>query len=76
MLKVHTRMADEHVCIGPAPTSKSYLNMEEILKAVKDTGAQAVSYLLELLTKYNVIGYKLSNCSINVNVKLRRAPWI
>lgn len=42
-------MADEHVCIGPAPTSKSYLNMEEILKAVKDTGAQAVSYLQGLL---------------------------
>jgi biotin carboxylase len=36
-------MADEHVCVGPAPTSKSYLNMDVILQAVKDTGAQAVS---------------------------------
>lgn len=41
--QVHTRMADEHVCVGPAPTSKSYLNMDVILQAVKDTGAQAVS---------------------------------
>lgn len=45
MDQVHTRMADEHVCVGPAPTSKSYLNMDVILQAVKDTGAQAVSHL-------------------------------
>ncbi|XP_064639177.1 propionyl-CoA carboxylase alpha chain, mitochondrial-like [Lineus longissimus] len=35
-------MADEAVCIGPAPTSKSYLNQDAILDAVKSTGAQAV----------------------------------
>jgi propionyl-CoA carboxylase alpha chain len=36
------KMADEAVCIGPAPTSQSYLRMENILKAVKMTGAEAV----------------------------------
>lgn len=36
-------MADEAICIGPAPTSQSYLVMDNILKAVIDTGAQAVS---------------------------------
>ncbi|KAH3809691.1 hypothetical protein DPMN_138067, partial [Dreissena polymorpha] len=41
-MAVHKRMADEAVCIGPAPTSQSYLVMDNILKAVKDTGAQAV----------------------------------
>lgn len=35
-------MADEAVCIGPAPTSQSYLRMDKILDAVKATGAQAV----------------------------------
>lgn len=49
-------MADEHVCIGPAPTSKSYLNMEEILKAVKDTGAQAVSYFQDI---YSLLVYAI-----------------
>lgn len=39
---LHVKMADEAVCIGPAPTSKSYLVMENILDAVKKTGAQAV----------------------------------
>ena len=36
-------MADEAHVIGPAPTSKSYLNMEAILRVIKETGAQAVS---------------------------------
>jgi len=38
----HTRMADEAVCIGPAPSSESYLDMEAVLDAVKATGANAV----------------------------------
>lgn len=36
-------MADEAFCVGPAPTSKSYLNMDAIMDAVRSTGAQAVS---------------------------------
>ncbi|XP_068382725.1 propionyl-CoA carboxylase alpha chain, mitochondrial isoform X1 [Eschrichtius robustus] len=39
---VHVKMADEAVCVGPAPTSKSYLNMDAIMEAIKETGAQAV----------------------------------
>ncbi|XP_006141588.1 propionyl-CoA carboxylase alpha chain, mitochondrial [Tupaia chinensis] len=39
---VHVKMADEAVCVGPAPTSKSYLNMEAILEAIRKTRAQAV----------------------------------
>ncbi|XP_034274143.1 propionyl-CoA carboxylase alpha chain, mitochondrial isoform X4 [Pantherophis guttatus] len=35
-------MADEAVCVGPAPTSKSYLNMDAIMEAIKKTRAQAV----------------------------------
>lgn len=39
---VHVKMADEAVCVGPAPTSKSYLNMDAIMDAVRNTRAQAV----------------------------------
>ena len=39
---VHVTMADEAVCVGPAASSASYLNIPNILQAVKDTGAQAV----------------------------------
>lgn len=37
------KMADEAVCVGPAPTSKSYLNMDAIMDAIRSSGAQAVS---------------------------------
>ena len=30
---LHTQLADEAVCIGPAPSKDSYLNMEQILAA-------------------------------------------
>ena len=39
---LHLRLADEQVCIGPAMSAKSYLNMENIIKAAKDKGAQAI----------------------------------
>ncbi len=35
-------MADEKVFIGPAPASESYLVIDKIIAAVKETGAQAV----------------------------------
>ena len=38
----HVQMADEAVYIGPAPSRESYLLMERIIQACKDTGAEAV----------------------------------
>ncbi|XP_040847104.1 propionyl-CoA carboxylase alpha chain, mitochondrial isoform X3 [Ochotona curzoniae] len=39
---VHVKMADEAVCVGPAPSSKSYLNMDAIMEAIRRTRSQAV----------------------------------
>ena len=39
---MHVRMADESVCIGPAPSSQSYLSKAAIISACEITGAQAV----------------------------------
>lgn len=36
------RYADEAVCIGPAPSAQSYLQMANIIEAAKNTGAQAI----------------------------------
>ena len=38
----HVRLADEAVHIGASPSSESYLIAERILKAAKDTDAQAI----------------------------------
>jgi len=39
---LHVQMADEAVHIGPPPSSESYLQMEKIIQACRDTGAEAV----------------------------------
>ena len=39
---LHVRQADEAVCIGAAPASQSYLNIEALLDAARRTGADAV----------------------------------
>ena len=39
---LHARMADEAVCIGPPPSTQSYLSMPNIISAALTTGAQAV----------------------------------
>lgn len=39
---LHTQLADEAICIGPAPSSQSYLSMENIISATIVSGADAV----------------------------------
>jgi acetyl-CoA carboxylase biotin carboxylase subunit len=39
---MHVRLADESVCIGPAPSRDSYLNMAAILSAADISGADAI----------------------------------
>ena len=39
---LHVRMADEAIPIGPAPSAESYLNIERIVEACRQSGAEAV----------------------------------
>ncbi|MGD8413117.1 MAG: acetyl-CoA carboxylase biotin carboxylase subunit [Candidatus Latescibacterota bacterium] len=39
---LHVLLADEAVCIGPAPALESYLNIDAIVGAAKETGCDAV----------------------------------
>ena len=39
---LHVQLADESVCIGPARSKDSYLNIMNILSAALTTGAQAI----------------------------------
>lgn len=38
----HVKFADEAVLLGPAPSSESYLVMEKVINAAKDTGADGI----------------------------------
>ena len=39
---LHVKLADEAICIGPAPSNKSYLNIKAILEAACLTGADSI----------------------------------
>ncbi|MGH9458772.1 MAG: acetyl-CoA carboxylase biotin carboxylase subunit [Thermoanaerobaculia bacterium] len=39
---LHVRYADDEVCIGPAPSRQSYLNVSSIIAAAEITGADAI----------------------------------
>lgn len=39
---LHAKIADQSVCIGPPATKDSYLNMQALISACKNTGADAI----------------------------------
>lgn len=39
---LHVRLADEAICVGPAPAAESYLSQQAVLGAALSTGAQAI----------------------------------
>lgn len=39
---LHVRFADQDICIGPAPSGKSYLNIPQVIAAAEITGAEAI----------------------------------
>jgi acetyl-CoA carboxylase biotin carboxylase subunit len=39
---LHLKAADERICIGPALSAKSYLNIDSIIKAATGSGADAI----------------------------------
>ena len=39
---MHTRLADEAICIGPANSAKSYLNFKNMIEAANITGADSI----------------------------------
>ena len=42
-LSLHKKYADEAICIGPADSSKSYLNIPSIIAAAELTNADAIN---------------------------------
>ena len=39
---IHSKISDESVCIGPPATKDSYLNMQALIAACENTGADAI----------------------------------
>ena len=61
---LHAQIADETVCIGPAPTKESYLDMRAIVSACEVTGADAVHPGFGFLSENAAFARLLQRCDI------------
>jgi propionyl-CoA carboxylase alpha chain len=61
---MHVDLADEAVCIGPAASKDSYLAMDKIIAACKETGAEAVHPGYGFLAENQEFSRKLEENSI------------
>ena len=61
---LHVRFADEDVCIGPAPSSASYLNISAIVSAAEITEAEAIHPGYGFLSENAYFAEILQDCNI------------
>ena len=61
---LHAQLADEAVCIGPALSKDSYLNMERILSAALVTGADAIHPGFGFLSENSTFARRCRECHI------------
>lgn len=61
---LHTMLADEAICIGPAPSGQSYLNMERILAATVATKAEAIHPGFGFLSENSRFAEMCQKCNI------------
>ena len=61
---LHVKLADESVCIGPAPSLSSYLNINAIISAAELTDAEAIHPGYGFLSENAVFAEICENCGI------------
>ncbi|WP_159722698.1 acetyl-CoA carboxylase biotin carboxylase subunit [Enterococcus sp. CSURQ0835] len=61
---LHTEMADEAICIGPARSTDSYLNMQAILSAAIVTDAEAIHPGFGFLSENSLFASMCAECNI------------
>lgn len=61
---LHTQLADEAICIGPAPSAQSYLSMEQIISATVTSGADAIHPGFGFLSENSRFAELCEQCNI------------
>lgn len=61
---LHAQIADEAVCIGPAPTKDSYLNSKAIIAACEITGAEAIHPGFGFLSENAAFAAMCARCGV------------
>ncbi len=61
---LHAQLADEAICIGPAPTKDSYLNVKSLLAACDVTGADAIHPGFGFLSENSAFAHTCARCGV------------
>ena len=61
---LHTQLADEAICIGPAQSAGSYLSMEQIISATIVSGADAIHPGFGFLSENSRFAELCEQCNI------------
>ena len=72
---LHTILADEAICIGPARSTDSYLNMNAVLSAAIVTGAEAIHPGFGFLSENSNLQPCVKKCISNLSVLVLKS-WI
>ena len=62
----HVKYADEAVCVGPAPSSESYLNVDKIIEVCKELSVDAIHPGYGFLSENADFARRLSNENITL----------
>ena len=68
----YVKLADESVCIGPAPARESYLNMPAIISAAEVTDAEAIHPGYGFLSENADFAERVENARLRVHRPARR----
>lgn len=61
---LHVRFADEAVCIGPPPSNESYLRIDKLIEAAKQTGADAIHPGYGFLSENEEFAQRVENAGL------------
>ena len=61
----HVVLADEAICIGPPPSRESYLNMDRIIAAAKERGADAIHPGYGFLSENDAFAKAVTDAGLN-----------
>ena len=71
----HVREADEAIRIGPAPSAESYLSIERIIAAAKQSGAEAIHPGYGFLSENPRFAQALEREGIAAFLEKRKPSW-
>ena len=73
---LHVQLADQRVCIGEGPARNNYLNMERIITAARNVGADAIHPGFGFLSENADLSVSATNMVSHLSVRLQKSSTV